>query len=60
MRPSPKNNLTSFINSQKIVDSQQKKDKIKNILQTLKKEKRITVNPNSSAREWIMSNLDEI
>lgn len=42
------------------LSEQQKKDKIKNILQTLKKEQKITVNPNSSAREWIMSNLDEI
>jgi len=38
---------------------QQKKTKIKNILQNLKNDGKITVNPKSTAREWIMSKCDE-
>ena len=44
------------------LSEQQKKDKIKNILQSLKRENKIMLNPSSTSREWILSDrdLDEI
>ncbi len=42
------------------LSEQQKKDKIKNILQVLKRDKKIMLNPDNTEREWIMSKSDEI
>lgn len=42
------------------LSEQQKKDKIKNILQALKRDKKIMLNPDNTEREWIMSKNDEV